>query len=213
MKNLLKNTLFFIALSIAFSSLTACTKTSTANSKNGAVIEVGSNASNSATKTETANTDSVENFDNPYPTAPEAILQTENKDLDGKVLKFADYKGKVVLINLWATWCGPCRAEMPSFIELQEKYKDKDFEIVGLDVDEESVEEINTFSKEMKLNYKLGYADSKMVSAFIRLTKLQGIPQTIVIDRDSRLVAAVGGGGQQKVNEIKMAVDKAMGKN
>ncbi len=211
MKNLLKNTLFFIALSVAFSSWTACNRSSNANGKNGAVIEVAPNASNSASKTEAANTSSGENADNPYPPAPEAILQTENKDLDGKILKFADYKGKVVLINLWATWCGPCRAEMPHLIEMQEKYKDKGFEVVGLDVDEESVEEINNFAKEMKLNYKLGFADEKTVSAFIKLTKLSGIPQTILINRDGRMTGIFSGGGQKVVGQMKEAVDKTMG--
>lgn len=205
MKNLLKNIALFAVLSIAFSTLTACN-----NTQKGAVIEVANSASNSANKTETANTTSVEKSDNPYPPAPEAVLQTENKDLEGNVIKFADYKGKVVLVNLWATWCGPCRGEMPHLIEMQEKYKDQGFEVVGLDVDEESVEEINAFAKEMKLNYKLGYADQKTVSAFIRLTKLQGIPQTIVLDRESRLISAVGGGGLKKIEEMKAAVEKAM---
>lgn len=207
MKNLLKNTALLVALSFAFSNLTGCNNTT--SSQKGPVIEVANNASNSANKTETANTSST---DNPYPPAPEAVLQTENKDLEGNVIKFADYKGKVVLVNLWATWCGPCRGEMPHLIEMQEKYKDQGFEVVGLDVDEESVEEITSFAKEMKLNYKLGYADQKTVSAFIRLTKLQGIPQTIVLDRESRLISAVGGGGLKKIEEMKAAVEKAMSK-
>ena len=211
MKNLLKNTALFVVLSIAFSSLTACNNSSSANGQKGPVIEVGSNASNSAGKSDSANTTSGETGENPYPPAPEAILATENKDLEGNVLKFADFKGKVVLINLWATWCGPCRAEMPHLIEMQEKYKDKGFEVVGLDVDEESVEEINTFAKEMKLNYKLGYADQKTVSAFIKLTKLSGIPQTILINRDGRMTGIFSGGGQKVIGQMKEAVDKTMG--
>ncbi len=209
MKNSLKNTLLLIALSIAFSNLTACTKTSTAtNAQKGAVIEVAPNASN---KTAGVNpTSPTENADNPYPPAPEAVLLTENKDLDGKVLKIEDYKGKVVLVNLWATWCGPCRGEMPHFIELQDKYRDQGFEVIGLDVDEESVEEINNFAKEMKLNYKLGFADQKMVSAFIKLTKLQGIPQTILINRDGRMTGIFSGGGQKVITQMKEAVEKTM---
>ena len=145
-----------------------------------------------------------------YPAAPEAVLQTENKDLEGNTLKIADYKGKVVLVNLWATWCGPCRGEMPHFIEMQDKYREQGFEILGLDVDEESVEEINAFAKEMKLNYKLGYADQKLVSAFIKITKLQGIPQTLLINREGQLIGVFSGGGQKVINKMKEAVDKAM---
>ena len=210
MKNTLKNTLLFIALSIAFSSLTACTNSSTAtNNQKGAIIEVASNASSKADVV-TSTAPPPETADSPYPPAPEAILKTENKDLDGKVLKIEDYKGKVVLVNLWATWCGPCRGEMPHFIEMQDKYRDKGFEVIGLDVDEESVEEINAFAKEMKLNYKLGYADQKMVSAFIKVTKLQGIPQTILINRDGRMTGIFSGGGQKVIAQMKEAVEKTV---
>ena len=199
MKNLLKNTFLFVALSIAFSSFTAC-KTSVSSQK-GTNSEVSSN-NTAPTNTEVAAGN--------YPAAPEAVLQTENKDLDGNPLKIADYKGKVVLVNLWATWCGPCRGEMPHFIEMQDKYRDKGFEVLGLDVDEESVEEINTFAKEMKLNYKLGYADQKLVSAFIKITKLQGIPQTLLINRDGQLIGVFSGGGQRVITQMKEAVEKAM---
>ncbi len=201
MKNLLKNTLLFVALSIAFSSFTAC-KTSV-NSQQGTNSEVTSNNTAPATT-------NTEGAAGNYPAAPEAVLQTENKDLDGNPLKIADYKGKVVLVNLWATWCGPCRGEMPHFIEMQDKYRDQGFEVVGLDVDEESVEEINAFAKEMKLNYKLGYADQKLVSAFIKITKLQGIPQTLLINREGQLIGVFSGGGQKVINKMKEAVDKAM---
>ena len=209
MKNLLKNTLLFIALSIAFSSFTACTKTSNVNSQNGAVIGVAPDGSRNANTTAAA----PEVADGNYPPAPEGILQTENKDLDGKSLKIEDYKGKVVLVNLWAIYCPPCRAEMPEIVAMQEKYKDKGFEVVGLNVsdpNEETVDQINKFTKEMKLNYKVGYADQKLVSAFIKLTKLQGIPQTILINRDGKMTGIFSGGGQKVINQMKEAVDKAM---
>ena len=208
MKNLLKNTLLFVALSIVFSNLTACTKTATTNS-NGAVIGVAPNASNTANPAKT----SPEVADGNYPPAPEAILQTENKDLDGKVLKIDDYKGKVVLVNLWAIFCPPCRAEMPEIVAMQEKYKDKGFQVVGLnasDPNEETVDDVNKFAKDMKLNYKLAYADQKVINAFIKVTKLEGIPQTILINREGKMIGVFPGGGQQKVNEMKAAVDKAM---
>lgn len=199
MKNLYSNLVLFVALSVAFSSFTAC-KTAV-NSQKAANVEVTANNAAAPPHNEVAGN---------YPPAPDAVLQTENKDLDGNPLKIADYKGKVVLVNLWATWCGPCRGEMPHFIEMQNKYRDQGFEVIGLDVDEESVEEINAFAKEMKLNYKLGYADQKMVSAFIKITKLQGIPQTLLINREGQLIGVFSGGGQRVITQMKEAVDKAM---
>ncbi|MCY7374623.1 MAG: TlpA family protein disulfide reductase [Pyrinomonadaceae bacterium] len=208
MKNLLKNTLLFIALGIAFSNLMACTNSSTAtNSQKGAVIEVAPNASTNANP---INATAPEIAEGIYPAAPDAILKTENKDLEGNVLKIEDYKGKVVLINLWATWCGPCRGEMPHLVEMQDKYRDKGFVVIGLDVDEESVEEINAFAKQMNLNYQLGYADPKMVSAFIKLTKLQGIPQTILVNREGKMTGIFSGGGQRVIGQMKEAVEKTV---
>jgi thiol-disulfide isomerase/thioredoxin len=141
---------------------------------------------------------------------PAAIAQSEIKDLEGNTFKIEDKKGKVVLINLWATWCGPCRAEMPELVALQEKYRDKGFEIIGLDTDDESVEEINAFAERMKLNYQLGYADGKILSEFIKITRLSGIPQTMIINREGKMVLVIGGGGTRAVNNIKEMVEKTV---
>lgn len=200
MKKLFTNTILFVALSIAFSNLTACTKTASTQKTSGS--ETASSANSGATATEAKNND--------YPPVPSGILQAEIKDLDGNTFKLEDKKGKVVLVNLWATWCGPCLAEMPEMVAMQEKYKDKDFEVIGLDSDDESVEAIKKKAEELKVNYKLAYADGKMLSEFIKLTKLAGIPQTIIINRDGRMTFAVGGGGQRVVEKMKEAVAKTV---
>ena len=202
MKNLFANLILFAALSVAFSSFTAC---NTANTqKKGPVIEVapdGSTVTN--TNTETAKSSS-------YPPAPVGIMQSEIKDLEGKSFKIEDKKGKVVLINLWATWCGPCRAEMPELIAMQDKYKDKNFEVLGLNVDEESVEAIKSFSEQMKLNYFLGYADNKLVSEFVKLSKQQGIPQSVLINREGQTTGVFFGSGARVINNMKQSVEKTV---
>jgi len=202
MKNLFANLILFAALSVAFSSFTAC---NTANTqKKGPVIEVapdGSTVTN--TNTETAKSSS-------YPPAPVGIMQSEIKDLEGKSFKIEDKKGKVVLINLWATWCGPCRAEMPELIAMQDKYKDKNFEVLGLNVDEESVEAIKSFSEQMKLNYFLGYADNKLVSEFVKLSKQQGIPQSVLINREGQTTGVFFGSGARAINNMKQSVEKTV---
>ena len=80
-------------------------------------------------------------------------MQAELKGLDSAKFKIEDYKGKIVLVNLWATWCGPCKGEMPHLVELQNTYKEKGFEILGLDTDEDDTEaKVKEFAAEMKLN-------------------------------------------------------------
>jgi thiol-disulfide isomerase/thioredoxin len=201
MKNLFANLVLFAALSVAFSSLTACSTAST--QQKGSDSQTASNDSNAAPIPETGK-NSV------YPPAPVGIMQSEIKDLDGKTFKIEDKKGKVVLINLWATWCGPCRSEMPHLIEMQEKYKDKNFEILGLNADDEPVEAVKAFTEQMKLNYFVGYADGKMVSEITKLSRQQGIPQSVLINREGKTVGVFFGSGARAINNMKESVEKTV---
>ncbi|MGI8788195.1 MAG: TlpA disulfide reductase family protein [Pyrinomonadaceae bacterium] len=200
MKKLLTNLALFAALSIALSGITSCTKT--ASTQNNSIVETAPNSNSNTNTTEAKNND--------YPPVPSGILQNEIKDLDGNTFKLEDKKGKVVLVNLWATWCGPCLAEMPEIAAMYEKNKDRGFEVIGLDSDDESVDDVKKKAEELKVNYKLGFADGKMLSEFIKITRLQGIPQTIIINREGKMTFAVGGGGQRVVEKMKEAVEKTL---
>ncbi len=202
MKNLFTNIVLFVWLSIIFSGFTACSNAVT--TQKGPVNETAPAVQN------TNATETTEIKKNNFPPVPTGILQSEIKDLEGNTFKIEDKKGKVILINLWATWCGPCRAEMPELVAMQEKYRDKGFEVIGLDTDDESVEEIKAFAEKMKLNYQLGYADGKMLSEFIKITRLSGIPQTMIINREGKMVLVIGGGGIRAVNNIKEMVEKTV---
>lgn len=204
MKKLFTNLIVFAALSVAFSNFTACSNT--ASTQKGPVLDNTTNASNTANVN--ANTATTKASD--YPPAPAGIAQAEIKDISGNTFKLEDKKGKVVLVNLWATWCGPCRSEMPELIAMQDRYRDKNFEILGLDVDEESVEEIKAFSEEMKLNYTLGYANEKLVGEITRLTRQTGIPQSVLINREGRIVGIFFGAGASAVSKLKTTVEKTV---
>ena len=103
------------------------------------------------------------------------------KDLDGKEVSLASYKGKVVLLNFWATWCGPCKAEIPGFVELQEKYRDK-LTIVGYSVDD-TAELARKYAAEYKMNYPilLGEGREDVQDAF---GPIWGIPASFIISKD-----------------------------
>jgi thiol-disulfide isomerase/thioredoxin len=193
MKILLKNITVFIVLAFASSSLISCTKT----------------ADSSSGSTANANSATAKNIDSPPMSA--AIMKAEIKAIDGDNFKLEDKKGKVILVNLWAIYCQPCIAEMPELVALQDKYRGNNFEIIGLDSnDEETPDDIREFAKKMKLNYQLGYADARMMNDFLKVTKFGGIPQSYLIDREGRLRNVFVGGGTKNVNLIKESVEKVV---
>jgi cytochrome c biogenesis protein CcmG/thiol:disulfide interchange protein DsbE len=109
------------------------------------------------------------------------------KDIAGNEVKLADYKGKVVVINFWATWCGPCRFETPWLVELREQYHQRGFEIIGVSVDsldEYDPAEVSAFVKEHKVSYPIVMATKEMVNDFGPVT---GLPTTLVIDRQGKV--------------------------
>ncbi len=106
------------------------------------------------------------------------------KDLDGKDVALSSYKGKVVLLNFWATWCGPCKAEIPGFVELQDKYKD-DLVIVGFSVDDPA-DKAKAFAAEYKMNYPilLGEGREDVQEAY---GPIWGIPASFLISKDGKV--------------------------
>jgi len=103
-------------------------------------------------------------------------------DLNDKPLRLSNFRGKVVLVDIWATWCGPCRMEIPGFINLYKKYKNKGFEIIGISVDKGGKNDVIPFAKEYKINYPLVIGDSREIMKVFG--SIIGIPTTFLIDRD-----------------------------
>ncbi len=116
-----------------------------------------------------------------------APLDFTLKDMNGVDVKLAAFKGKPIVMNFWATWCGPCRAEIPSLVELQKQYGDEgqDVVILGISVDD-PVEKLKPYASQMKMNYPVlvGNGRDDVQDAF---GPLWGIPVTVFIDRDGRI--------------------------
>lgn len=201
MKKSLSFLVLFTASIFMFSNLTGCTNT--ANSQKGPIDEKPTPASNTP---ETK----AENTDKSYPMAPAGILQTDIKKLDGGSFKVEDLKGQVVLLNLWATWCGPCRMEMPELVAMESELKDKGFKVIGLNTDDESAEQINPFVEQMKLNYEIAWADDKLIGEFFKVSKFNGIPQSFLIDREGHLRGVFVGGSKKVITQLRENVEKVV---
>ena len=151
-----------------------------------------------------------------YPPLSAAIADAPFEMLDGTQSKISDRKGKVVLVNLWATWCGFCKVEMPHLVAMQNQYRDKGFTVLGLDVGEqntgkpETIEEITTFAHAMGLNYELARADGALTGRLQKLARSQAVPLSFVIDREGRLRGRFIGGGAATIKQMEDVVAKVV---
>jgi len=135
--------------------------------------------------------------DNPKTNLPEPELTL--KDLDGKNVSLSDYKGKVVLVNFWATWCEPCRVEIPWLIEMQQKYGPKGFVLLGIALDEEgksvvapfvSKERFDVNGQKLPMSYQILIGNDDAADKF---GGLFGYPTSILISRDGKQIKRVTG--------------------
>jgi thiol-disulfide isomerase/thioredoxin len=119
------------------------------------------------------------------PKAKAANLDFVLKDMNGGDVRLADYKGKVIMLNFWATWCGPCKVEIPTFVELQDEYRDQGVVFLGLSVDD-PVEKLKPFASEYKMNYPVlvGLGREDVQDAF---GPMWGVPVTVMINRDGKI--------------------------
>jgi thiol-disulfide isomerase/thioredoxin len=110
--------------------------------------------------------------------------QFELKDINGRTLRLNDYQGKVVLINFWATWCPPCRAEMPDLVRLQREHRKKGFQIIGITYPPERKDRVRRFARSLKVNYPIILGTRQLKARF---SSDETLPLTIVIDRDGKV--------------------------
>lgn len=127
------------------------------------------------------------------------------KRLDGTPLRLSDYRGKVVLLDFWATWCTPCREEIPRFVEWQRKYGAQGLQVIGISMDDDS-EAVKKFVRDFGVNYPVAIGDQELAS---RYGGILGLPANIVIGRDGKMVSKHLGMADLSMLERELAVQLA----
>lgn len=146
----------------------------------------------------------------PYTVHPEPrpLPDIEFKDRDGKELRLSNFKGKVVLLNVWATWCPPCRREMPTLDKLQGALGGADFEVMALSIDRAGVHAVEAFFMEIGVKHLRLYIDQSM--AAMRKLAVVGLPTTLLIDREGREIWRYAGAAEWDNDEWMGEVRKAI---
>ena len=135
--------------------------------------------------------------------APDFTLQ----DANGSGVKLSDYRGKVVLLNFWATWCGPCTLEIPWFIQFEQQYKSRGFDVLGVSMDEEGWKAIKPYIQEHKINYRVLLGDDSVSQLY---GGVDSLPTTFIIDREGKVAYVHVGlaGKNEYLDEIQVLLGR-----
>jgi peroxiredoxin len=136
-------------------------------------------------------------------TAPDFTLS----DSTGAIVRLSDYKGKVVLLDFWATWCHGCKIEIPWYMEFQQKYKDKGLSVIGVAMDDDGWKAVRPFTDENKINYMIVVGNQGLAKQY----GVDALPVTLLIDRDGRIAESHPGMVDKEVfeKEIQMLLQGA----
>ncbi len=132
--------------------------------------------------------------------SPGVLYATSFPDLEGKARPLGEWQGKIIVLNLWATWCGPCREEIPIMVRLQQKYREQGLVFIGLAMDEQGP--VEKYAKEMGINYPILLGDVTLGEFGRRLGNSNGgLPYTAIIDRSGKIITTRLGGVDEKFLE------------
>lgn len=144
-------------------------------------------------------------------TLPATVSDVEMRAVTGPAIKLSDYSGKVLVLNLWATWCGPCRKEIPELVKLHKEFRSKGLEVVGLSTEnpDASAAGVRRFVSEFKMNYRVGWAPPEVSTTLMQ--DRNAIPQSFVISRDGRILKRfVGFSVTATPGQLRQAVEEAL---
>src|SRR6185437_4440778 len=130
------------------------------------------------------------------------------QDASGATLKLSDYRGKVVLLNFWATWCAPCQEEIPWFNEFERDYKSRDFAVVGVSLDQHGWDAVKPYIARLKVNYRVAVGDAMIAQLY---GNVEGLPTTFLIDREGRIARIHL--GQASRNTYRQEILQLLGSN
>ncbi len=146
-----------------------------------------------------------------YDKLPEGLMSRELQSLESGSFHLSDFGGKVLVINLWASWCGPCRREIPDFEEVRRDYAKRGVEFVGLTTEDPRTDagRVKQFLRDVKFGFRLGWADREMALGL--MNGRQSIPQTYVIGRDGVVLLHLRGyGAERGVSMLRDAIDRGL---
>src|SRR5690606_22578225 len=178
MSEVIKNLAYLAIFTLAFSALTGC---------GGSAESIPANSPGTAASSE-------------YPPFNSEAANAEMRHLDGSTSTVAQRKGKVVLVNMWATWCGPCREEMPELIKMQNEHGPKGFEVVGLNVDDEPEDMVRDFVNEMNLNYTITWGSERSEEHTSELQSRENLVCRLLLEKKKRIIEQVRGHSRPRVN-------------
>ena len=147
----------------------------------------------------------------PVTMLPASVTEAELRALTGAPIKLSNYAGKVLRVNLWATWCGPCRLETPELVKLNKEFRSQGLEVIGLSTEnpDDSADEVGEFVQNYKVDYRVGWSGSQVAVALMQ--GRDAIPQSFVISRSGRIVKRfVGFNAVATPDQIRAAIQEAL---
>ena len=176
------------------------------------LVAVFASSCNSNDVTPTSTTSSAPNAAGPVLNSlPPNVLTSEMRAASGSPFKLSDYSGKVIFVNLWATWCGPCRLETPELVKLHKEFQDRGVEMFGLSTEEPdaSAEAVRKFVSAFNVDYHIGWATPE-----VKFTLMQGrgaIPQSFIITREGRIMRRfIGFNPDSTPPQLRQALEDAL---
>jgi thiol-disulfide isomerase/thioredoxin len=141
---------------------------------------------------------------------PERIREREIQGLPDGTFRLADFQGKVIVINVWASWCGPCRREVPEYDKVRKAYEGKDVEFIALTAEDRSAfSKVNKFVRDVKFGFRVGWADPELAATL--MNGKTAIPQTLVLDGGGQIVKHwTGYSPGRSADRLKDTIDQAL---